>query len=394
MNSASVSASVPRITAIDLARFLALVGMFAAHLGGPRPPAVDIAITGFPAALFAVVGGMSAILSTERLAQQRRHLAAAMSLVLRGGYVIVLGLCLVLAPTFVIVILVYYGVSLVVVSTIRRLSSTMMFVLAGAVAIAGPFVSASVRSAMQLDDVGALDLGSPVSFVSSVLFTGAYPVITWIAYLLVGMGFCRALLTASPAGRRRFSVMSFLIAVGAMVVSMTASVLTSDATVLSGLGGAFGAASGSGWQLILSSQPHSGTTLDIAITASAAIAVVAGLLVLPDPPHRRWAMVFAPVLSAGAAPLTLYVAHVIGTVPGTVLVILSGTSGSAAPGWVIGWGAFAIHVSVAVMIGGLLHLLGRKGPLESLGTWISRRAEGRQPESAASVRPCTGAGGD
>ncbi|AGW41412.1 hypothetical protein O159_13400 [Leifsonia xyli subsp. cynodontis DSM 46306] len=183
------------------------------------------------------------------------------------------------------------------------------------------------RGTMSLFDVAA----HPVEAVRDILLTGAYPVGTWLVYLLVGMLIGRALLSAVAAGQgKRFA--TILASGGAVLATLSTAVswcvyhgfartqqlqalgfesvcvpgLTIDDIVL---GSQSGGPSGP-WSSLLLDAPHSGTVLDIARGVGIA-GTVLGLCLLAcwALPRTPWAL--RPVLAAGAAPLTVYCLHIL-----------------------------------------------------------------------------------
>ena len=216
---------------------------------------------------------------------------------------------------------------------------------------------------------------------ADILLTGVYPALTWVTYLLVGMLAARWLLRARARGRER-SALGCLCAVGvaALAAGTVASELAVQALgpqVMPGepelwraalLANGYGAAPEPGlwWQLL--AAPHTGTVSDILRTAGLAVAVIGllGLLVSALPARAlRW---IEPLRVAGAAPLTLYVVHLLAL---TIVVVAAAqtalsTGAEGLPGGV----SWLIQVAIALAIGALLWLLRARGPLERVVGWI------------------------
>lgn len=108
------SVTRPRISGIDFARFIALIGMMAAHVWTSNPdgsPAlIESAVSGKAAALFALLAGVGIVLSTRSDLAAGRAGAARLSLLGRGLALVIIGLTLGVSPSGIVVILVYYGV--------------------------------------------------------------------------------------------------------------------------------------------------------------------------------------------------------------------------------------------------------------------------------------------
>ena len=115
-----------RYVGIDLARFIAIAGMMAAHLLAPlamfpgvsdsdRELAMGTSLisNGAPAALFAVLGGVSIVFATRKQLSSGLVGKAMASVAVRGVVLIVLGVLLGFVDNNIIVILAYYGVAMI-----------------------------------------------------------------------------------------------------------------------------------------------------------------------------------------------------------------------------------------------------------------------------------------
>ncbi|HZG90187.1 MAG TPA: heparan-alpha-glucosaminide N-acetyltransferase domain-containing protein [Pseudonocardia sp.] len=377
-----------RIVGVDAARGLALVGMFATHILPLRDEGTGaLTVTGLVAdgrasALFAVLAGVGIALGTggpRRPVDGRTHLATAVSLLVRGLLVALIGLWLVGLDSPVAVILPYYGLLFAVATPLLRLPAAVLgagAVVAGALA---PVLSMVLRAGGprgpgRQPDLAAL--ADPGALLGTLALTGYYPVLTWTTYLLAGMAVGRLDL-------RRTAVAVGLVVGGA---GLAAAAATASALLLGPGGGAaaLGAAldqrrygttpTGTWWWLAIDS-PHSGAPLDLAHTTGTALAVL-GVALLVARASR--AVVWVPA-AAGAIPLTLYTAHVV------ALSVEPGTrEGGAAD--VRLW---AGHVLAAVVVGAVFAVLRRRGPLEAVISWAGRgvRRAVAGPDRARSGRP-------
>ena len=381
------SNSPTRIVAIDLARFLAIVGMIATHLMFlPPMNAVVEPIYGIPSTLFALIGGVSAVLSTRRLATDGQHLAAALSLVGRGVIVALIGVVLDLPPGFVAVVLVYFGVALICASLFLRVPARALIVSAGAIALVGPFLIIAVREAVDLDTIGELSLAGPVEFLYSVFFTGMYPVVTWLAYVLVGMAVGKLVLAAAAEGQViRFAIRMtiagvVMAATAALTDALSRGFVTGqlvDATALNPdvvqklLVEGFGGPVGSGWVAVVNATPHTGSVGDIVRTLGIALVILGVLLLATQRLSHPLPLVLRPVAAAGAAPLTIYSVHVLATAV-TTIVGMTLFDLSEPEWWFNGPGILGIHIAGVLAIGAILAAIRRRGPLETFTTWVAR----------------------
>lgn len=379
-----------RLVGIDLARLAAVAGMMAAHtvLWDDPAPGVVAFVDGPPSTLFAVLGGVSVVLAArQRLAAGDRR-GAIRSTLARGAVVAVLGIVIAPLATAVFVVLVPFGVSIALAGLLLALPSWALAALAAVLWAAGGSLAAIARDRLPaaLDDPqgpGVALLGAAVD----VVLTGVYPVVTWLAYLLVGMLLARALLAARARGRERRALATVGVAGAALIAAAVAAselgvrlvaeaVLEQPAEAMrdSILMNAYGAAQGTepAWQLV--AAPHSGTPTDMARTVGIGLVAIAllGLLAASLPPRALRAL--EPLRAAGAAPLTIYVVH----------VVLLSTLALAAPELSTGWGAWAAQLAVAIGIGAILAASRARGPLERLvGAAATRAAGPREPTAPA-----------
>lgn len=373
-----------RILGVDAARAIALVGMFATHIL-PLHDAADVpTLTGWLAdgrasALFAVLAGVGVALSTggpRRLPDARAHLAAGGGLAVRGALVGLLGLWLIDFDSPVAVILPYYGLLFLVAIPLLRLRARTLAALAVVSCGLAPVLSHLLRAGLP-DGPGpqpGLDaLTRPAELFTTLALTGYYPVLPWTTYLLAGMAVGRLDL------RRARVAVGLLVSGTAVAVAAT---LGSGWLVNRGGAAALGAAAlaernygttpTDSWWWLTIMAPHSGTPLDLAHTGGSALAVLGAMLLAA---RLSRALVWVPA-AVGAIPLTLYALHVL---------LLSAYSGAdEAPRVQLElWGA---HVAGAVLLGVLLRLLGRRGPLEATVSWAGRMVRRAIDPRPAGVR--------
>lgn len=374
-----------RIVALDVARFLALIGMFAEHLMMTKHPGlVQEIVTGFPSTMFAVLGGVSVAISTRSLVTAGRPVAACVSVAVRGLIIAVIGLILGAVPLVIVMVLAYYGVALIVVAFVLWLPTWVLALGAAALTAAGPHLILWARTTSPSGQIPSPSFENPHDFLQTIFFTGFYPAITWITYLLIGVCAGRVLI----AGRRR-PALAILIPGTVMAIAGFASDILSRPAVVSALeaqgmtGDAareividqgFGTPLGSGWLAILNATPHTGTTADVLRTAGTALVILAVLVLTLQ--RGSLPLPVRVIARAGSAPLTLYIGHFFGFYTLFALSILTKAE------WLAnGPGGLAVHTLAALAIGAYLLQTGRRGPLEAFVSGRVRAVVRRLPST-------------
>ena len=339
-----------RVAGVDLARGLAVLGMFAAHLlwiddafeWGDASTWVAV-VSGRSSILFATLAGVSIGLATggrtppvgERLTTARLRLS------LRAVIIWVIGILLVLTGVPVFVILPAYALLFLLAVPLLPFGPRVLLPLAGAFAVVGPIVQVA------LDD---LPLWQTVSGDALARAIGwHYPFTTWIAFLLAGLGVARA-------GILRSSVQLWMLGTGA---ALSVVGYGSDAATAAGPEAQRSDYLGALW----TAEPHSSGLLEVVGSGGFALAVIAVCLLLCRTP-AVWAVL--PVRAVGAMPLTAYV--------GQLLVWwLVAASVLGAPGDLAGFRDlepfWPLTVATVVICTAWTLLLGR-GPIE----WLVHRS--------------------
>jgi uncharacterized membrane protein YeiB len=341
--------STGRLIGVDLARGLAVFGMYAAHVG---PDPSDGGSTGFlmelahgrPSALFAFLAGFSVMLITGRRIPKtgREGRQAVVKVVIRALVLLAVGTALTLTGTPVEVILAFYGLYFLLVLPLCRLSAGTLAVVAGAGAVVMPQILYAVQVALAADRPGGIwTWPAHANGLVPLLFTGSYPALTWLPFVIAGMAVARFDLAATVV-RVRLAVTGVCLAVLGYGGSFLALHLVPGA--MAAIGASSGAEGGpvtSAWwsdawgypvsgtpATLLVASPHSETTLSILANTGVAIVVLVGCLAAVDafPRLRRLAR---PVLAVGSMSLTAYVLQVIGIgvlgiddLPGSPLYVL------------------------------------------------------------------------
>lgn len=383
-----------RIIGIDLARFLAIVGMMAAHLlvpMGNAPAWVEIVSSGFPSSLFAVLGGFGVVFASRK----QQGFSASVGIFVRGIVVVFIGWLMELLPDHnIAVVLVYFGTAIAVSAFIVNLPSWGLVLIAAILSLGGAQLNAWYRIEVYDAMPGLLDYRH---FFESVFITGTYPVLTWIVYMLIGIIMARWML-AMRSGGKLTQAATWMLVGGAIVSSAAyifgeAYVRMSFAPTVARLTGestamirdyvyqsSYGAPIDAGFAAWMLPTPHSGTLIDIAHTGGAAIAII-GACLLATASLTTVPWLIKPVLSAGAAPLTIYVLHVAMTA--FMYVGLNAFDLSSPPGYVQ-W-AFWWQLVVVLAVGGLLAATRQRGPLELLVSNVSKAAAGAMTPGQSQV---------
>jgi uncharacterized membrane protein YeiB len=325
-----------RLIGVDLARGLAVFGMYAAHVG---PDPSDGGSTGFfmelahgrASALFAFLAGFSIVLITGRRTPKtgRAGRQAVAKVVIRAFVLLALGTALTLTGTPVEVILAFYGLYFLLVLPLYRLSARPLAVIAASGALILPQVLYVVQHILDPGGEGGGPGGiwawpADADGIVSLLFTGGYPALAWLPFVVAGMAVARLDLVSTVV-RTRLAINGVALAVLGYGGSFLAlHLVPGAASALKVAGAGEGGSVMSAWwsdtagypsgttpAWLLAASPHSETTLSIVANAGVAILVLAACLAATHafPYFRRLA---APVIEVGTMSLTAYVFHIVG----------------------------------------------------------------------------------
>jgi hypothetical protein len=372
-----------------VARCVALLGMIATHVLDERT--ADGGLTfgqavagGRASGLFAVLAGMSIGLVTGRGTPERGRdrVRSSAGLIVRAALIGAVGLLLAEADSGIAIILVYYAALVVLVLPFLGLSARWLAVCSGFWVVAAPALSHWLRP--MLPERGSRSpswdqvVDDPVGLLSELTFSGYYPAVPWLAYLLVGLALSRLDLTSRrPA---------LALAVGgtalAAVATAASRVLTgteqvgrslladppsSDASpqalldrIAEGLAGTTPTGGAGEWLLVVA--PHTGTPFDLAQTIGSALAVIGLALLGVAATSGVAARAVAIFFGAGTMTLTLYCVHVVCRSPGLLPDSLRDS--------------YQFHVLLVLGAGSAYAAVGARGPLEALVASASRRVAG------------------
>lgn len=321
--------STARLIGLDLARGLAVFGMYAVHVGPfPNGDGVIGFVMELPqgrsSALFAVLAGFAVALITGRRTPKTGLAGrqAVAKVVIRAVILMALGTGLTMTGTPVVPILAFYGLFFLLVLPLHRLGAKPLAMIAAGWALVGPqllYVLKPLFGEREFPTVGQAD--GPIS----LFFTGGYPALTWVPFVIAGMALARLDLAAT-AVRMRLALAGVALAVTGYGGSWLAlrlvpgaaeavrkieagssmSSMSGMSSAPPGMAGPFGDTPAG----LLVASPHSEATLSIVGNIGVAVLVVTACLAAMDafPRLRRLAK---PVIAVGTMSLTAYVCHIV-----------------------------------------------------------------------------------
>lgn len=272
--------------------------MFVAHLGLERDTDL-LSATGWffiaegrPSALFALLAGVGLAFMTRKARdsgdavewQRQRSRILKRSLVLY-----VFGWVLTFLGTPIAVILSAYAVMFVLMLPFLRARSSTLLAWAAGILLVAQLPVLAVRL-----EIGEASMWRVVPGIGELL-TGYYPAISWVAYLLVGLAVGRA-------GLRSLRTQLVLLGSGvaAALVGYGGGVLLQD-LVRPG--------PDTFAELLVSTQPHADSAVEMVGNTGVAVAVLGLCLLLTR--VKVGAVVLTPVSASGAMSLTVYSLHIV-----------------------------------------------------------------------------------
>ncbi|TDC36899.1 DUF418 domain-containing protein [Micromonospora sp. KC213] len=377
--------SMGRLVGVDLARALAVFGMFAVHVGPFEAAPGDVGgwvrtlSEGRASALFATLAGFSLMLIAGRF-EPRTGLAgrqAKARIVIRAGILLAAGTALTMTNFGDAVILNAYAVFFLLALPLTRLRARTLAITAAVLALVGPQVAFGLRTWLGEPILNSINAYDPLERLCGVgvldlLLTGFFPAITWMPFVIAGMALARLDLAAGAVQRRLAVLGPALIVLGYgtswLALKVFGGAIPDHMPDGMPPTDAMAEAAGSGpppgtrsfepdpW-LLLAAEPHSGSTFDVIGCLGVAITVLVGATVAMArlPRLRRLA---GPVIAVGTMSLTVYVGH--------ILAILALPGENATPpdaNSTVLLGAFVLG---AVVFAALWSRVFRRGPLEYL----------------------------
>ncbi|MFV2143449.1 heparan-alpha-glucosaminide N-acetyltransferase domain-containing protein [Isoptericola sp. G70] len=330
-----------RVPGLDVARGLAVLGMFTAHVGVVEGPTVWLTVAdGRSSILFALVAGVSLAVVTggPRPLTGDALVHARARLLVRAVLLLALVGLLDLLGTRVLLILGFYAAYFVLALPFLRWGPRRLALAAAAVTVVGPLLAYWVpehlgRAGLRVprDGSGAL---------TDFLVTGHYPAVVWMAYVFTGMAIGRCDLRSARLRGRMVT--------GGLAATAVGYLASSSLAVEFDPGSAAG--------YLVRSGPHDDTFFEVVGSGGFALTVL-GLCLYAG---RIGSVVLAPLAAVGSMALTVYSLQIVAiwrwdlveattNGPLTALVLVTLVAASA-------WRA----------------LLGR-GPLERAITGVARR---------------------
>jgi len=335
-----------RVFGPDLARGIALLGMFAAHVAFEGP---EHFYDGRSAILFATVAGVSLGLLTggaQRAAPDLRNgLRAAIAL--RALALIVIGVLLteLLDPPLA-VILDYYGFAFLLLIPVLFAPRRVLAIVAVAVAAIAPPLVLWLRDHTDPSEV-------PVVFQSFANWGvyGVYPMAIWLVFPLAGLICVRSDLT------RRATQ---LVMIGAGVAAALAGY--GAAAVIPGV----------------TAEAHSGSLAEVVGSGGVAVAVIGVATLLgdvPGRPGRGIRFVLYPVAAAGGMALSIYTAHAI------ALALVRDAVSGGSDRWTYPDAVLPVLIVSALVVATLWRRFLGAGPIERLLRLLSGLVQPRRPRA-------------
>lgn len=344
-----------RVPGLDIARALALIGMFAAHLLYQEelvwsdPATWSGLVNGRPSILFATLAGVSLALTEDPRprdsASSRRR--SSVRIAVRAALIWSVGALLVAWTVPVYVILQTYGILFLVAILLLRLRTPALLLTAAVIAVAGPYLVAMIAE---------IPVEDPRLAESLFLNLGwNYPFVAWAAFIAAGIAVGRLL--KQPTAARSAA----LIGVGVVLAVIGYGAIGPIGDRAS----AAGADSARSWWLaVLQDAPHSTGVGEMVGSGGFAIAVIGACVLLGMTGLRRplW-----PLRAVGSMPLSAYTAQLViwiwwfvaeSSRPGATVLDPGSGFRATEPFWPVTLGIIAGGSLWALLIG--------RGPLEAL----------------------------
>lgn len=373
-HTANLTGGPGRVPGVDVARGIAVLGMFTAHVGVTSDDLGTLAgwlsvSHGRSSILFALVAGISiAIVSGgTRPATGAALTRTRVRLLVRAALLLGLVALLDLLGTRVALILGFYAAYFVLALPFLRWRPPRLAALATTIALVGPVLAhwgpeVLARAGLRLPRDGS-------GVVTDFVLTGHYPAVVWMAYVLAGMAIGRCDLR-SPRLRHGLLIGGLAAVAVAGIVSERlvaaaggAEAIDLQVTTTSSLLGTTPFAWDDPWPAaayLVQAGPHHDTAFEAIGSGGFAIAVVGLCLYVGR--VGRW--VLAPLAATGAMALTVYSLQIVAIWHWDLLESTSN-------------GPLVLLVVVTLVAATAWRFLLGRGPLERLFAAISDRAADR-----------------
>lgn len=321
-----------RLTGVDAARGVALIGMMAVHMlpsTNDQTGGATVSwwmFSGNASALFALLAGVGLGLSTggTKPHEGRKMTADRVGLLVRAVLIAAIGLMIgAIMPTSdapTESILLYYGAFFVLAIPFLGGGPRLAFGSAAILIVVGPVLIHTLTDVLPEWTADNPTLGdviqAPAGTVAQLLVTGTYPAAAFMVYVLVGLGIARLDLSRLGIQRRLL-----LIGLGlAAIAQMISAVILYAAGGYRALLREFGSRGDlhdaliwgpdwepSSWWWLGVTTPHANMPLSILSSLGLGVATLGAFLLLARV-AKRW---LVPLSAMGAMTLTLYTAHLV-----------------------------------------------------------------------------------
>ncbi|MFJ2745120.1 heparan-alpha-glucosaminide N-acetyltransferase domain-containing protein [Streptomyces sp. NPDC087440] len=396
---APARSAAARLPGVDVARAVAVLAMFAAHVG-PDPEFkgtgwLMVAADGRAPAVFTLIAGFSLALAHGGR-EPRPAPGGFRAVALRCAVLALLGLGLAAPRYGIFVILTFYAAYFLAADPFTRLRTRTLTALAALGIVLGPVLS-YVAGPLTGHRVGGrgktpeftdfTSVFGVLDFLDKLVISGAYPFLTYFPYVVVGLALGRLV----DVHRRRHVLLLTLGGTVAAVVGYGTSWLAVEHgggrrailgaiarhhawaldrpdPIRSVLGRQFGAIPSTDWHWLLLSGPYSQTPFETLGNVGVG-AVLIGLCLLACR-SRALTVLLGPLAVMGTMALSVYTVH--------SLALSSFAQGAS------GWGAL-MWFSVVAVAGcwiwrrAFARTALRFGPLESALRALTTRVTGREP---------------
>ncbi|MFJ6416339.1 heparan-alpha-glucosaminide N-acetyltransferase domain-containing protein [Paeniglutamicibacter sp. NPDC091659] len=360
-----------RITAVDAARCLALIGMMGVHLLPEENDGGDASLTwvlfaGRASALFALLAGVSLAFSSggSRPLGGRPLKAARAAVAARAVVIMAIGMALAYTGPTVEIILAYYGVMFLLAVPLLGLAPRVLAMLSVVFAIGGSILLQAVRGVIPEPEDDNLTFGTlftePLTTAGQLLFTGFYPAVPWMAYMCAGLAIGRLDLSSRrvaawlAAGGAALAAAAWAVS-GLLMVSVLQVSPGESAMLLAA--GEDPPVDEDSWAWLVAASPYSSMPLELLHTIGTGM-VALGVLILASKSLHQIIDLLAP---AGSMTLTLYSGH--------LLFLAAGLLGERP------FASFGLQVGAALVFGVLWRNLVGRGPLEAAVTAVATRSK-------------------
>ncbi|MFC4429604.1 heparan-alpha-glucosaminide N-acetyltransferase domain-containing protein [Citricoccus alkalitolerans] len=386
-----------RLVGIDAARGLALIGLMAVHLypsavGDTSDPTLAWTLFGGDsAALFALLAGVGLALSSGGRTQHRGRqmnadrVGVAVRAVMIGIVALAIAAIMPADPP-AYGILLYYSAFFLLAIPFLHFGIGTLFLSAAAFAVVSPILIQQLYPVLPGSSLYNHTLVTlftePAGVASELLITGSYPALSFMPFILVGLGLGRlnlrstriqAIIAGAGAALAVLANLAsslLLHAVGGYEALLETPDMTRDSLDEALMFGPSILPDTSGWWLAIAT-PHSGATLAIASSLGMALLVLA-LFLLIGAKAGRW---LAPLAAMGAMTLTLYSAHLLALAPEVHY--------DEPTAW------FVVHLVVAATFAWIWRRSVGQGPLELIVTRAVRGARLVVIEGTPDTAPTT-----